>query len=186
VKLNDLIGQDGVFDARFGAREISGIASDSRKVRRGDLFVAVPGNKADGLQFVPQAIAAGAAALMAERAPEKLADDVAFVQAANVRRTLALAAARLYPRQPQTIAAVTGTSGKTSVAAFTRQIWAALGREAASIGTIGLVTPKEEIYAKLLYLINATATRLVTSINGVGRNLAVVLDQAAKENKFQQ
>ena len=45
--------------------------------------------------------------------------------------------------------------------------------------------PKEELYAKLLYLINATATRLVTSINGVGRNLAVVLDQAAKEGKFQ-
>ena len=46
--------------------------------------------------------------------------------------------------------------------------------------------PKEEIYAKLLFLINANATRLVSAINGVGRNLAVVLDQAAKENKFQQ
>ena len=57
-----------------------------------------------------------------------------------------LIAARFYARQPATIAAVTGTSGKTSVAAFTRQIWAALGREAASIGTIGLVTPREEIY----------------------------------------
>jgi large subunit ribosomal protein L10 len=55
-----------------------------------------------------------------------------------------------------------------------------------AIADLASMPPKEEIYAKLLYLINATATRLVTSINGVGRNLAVVLDQAAKENKFGQ
>ncbi|MBV8834757.1 MAG: 50S ribosomal protein L10 [Acidobacteriaceae bacterium] len=54
-----------------------------------------------------------------------------------------------------------------------------------AINDLAAMPPKEEIYAKLLYLVNATATRLVTSINGVGRNLAVVLDQAAKENKFQ-
>jgi len=54
-----------------------------------------------------------------------------------------------------------------------------------AISDLAAMPPKEEIYAKLLYLVNATATRLVTSINGVGRNLAVVLDQAAKENKFQ-
>jgi len=54
-----------------------------------------------------------------------------------------------------------------------------------AISELASMPPKEEIYAKLLYLINATATRLVTSINGVGRNLAVVLDQAAKEGKFQ-
>ena len=72
-----------------------------------------------------------------------------FVPVANARRALALAAARFYPRQPATIAAVTGTSGKTSVAAFTRQIWAALGHQAASIGTIGVVTPKREIYGSL-------------------------------------
>jgi large subunit ribosomal protein L10 len=54
-----------------------------------------------------------------------------------------------------------------------------------AIGDLASMPPKEEIYAKLLYLINATATRLLTSINGVGRNLAVVLDQAAKEGKFQ-
>jgi large subunit ribosomal protein L10 len=54
-----------------------------------------------------------------------------------------------------------------------------------AIGDLASMPPKEELYAKLLYVINATATRLVTSINGVGRNLAVVLDQAAKEGKFQ-
>jgi UDP-N-acetylmuramoyl-L-alanyl-D-glutamate--2,6-diaminopimelate ligase len=66
-----------------------------------------------------------------------------------VRRALALAAAALYPRQPATIAAVTGTSGKTSVASFTRQIWSALGRAAASVGTIGVTSPKGEVYGSL-------------------------------------
>ena len=149
MKLSDLIGRDGAFDARFAALDVSGIASDSRQVKRGDLFVAVPGNKADGLAFVPQAIAAGAAAVMAERVPDNLAANIAFVRTDNVRRALARAAARFYSRQPQVIAAVTGTSGKTSVAAFTRQIWATLGNEAASIGTIGLVTPKQEVYGSL-------------------------------------
>ncbi|HEX4807976.1 MAG TPA: 50S ribosomal protein L10 [Bryobacteraceae bacterium] len=55
-----------------------------------------------------------------------------------------------------------------------------------AINDLATMPPKEEIFAKLLFLINATATRLVTSVNGVGRNLAVVLDQAAKEGKFQQ
>ena len=145
MKLTELIGQEGEFDARHAALEVTGIASDSRKVQPGGLFVAVPGNKANGLSFVPQALAAGAVAVMAERAPERLPDGIAFVRAANVRRALAMAAARLYPRQPGIIAAVTGTSGKTSVAAFTRQIWTALDRDAASIGTIGLVTPKRMI-----------------------------------------
>ena len=72
-----------------------------------------------------------------------------FVVTPNPRRALALAAARFYPRQPATIAAVTGTSGKTSVAAFTRQIWERLGHASASIGTIGLVSPKRTVYGSL-------------------------------------
>ena len=149
MKLAELIERDGEFDARHAALEVTGVASDSRRVKRGDLFVAVPGTKADGLTFVPKALAAGTVAVMAERAPENLPADIAFVRTENVRRALALVAARLYPRQPRVVGAVTGTSGKTSVAAFTRQIWAALGHEAASIGTIGLVTPNEETYGSL-------------------------------------
>jgi large subunit ribosomal protein L10 len=73
-------------------------------------------------------------------------------------------------------------------AAFTFKAGLVQGRviDIAAINDLASMPPKEEIYAKLLYMINANATRLVTSINGVGRNLAVVLDQAAKENKFQQ
>ena len=74
---------------------------------------------------------------------------VPFVVTPNPRRALALAAAKFYPRQPATIAAVTGTSGKTSVAAFTRQIWESLGHASASIGTIGLVSPKRTVYGSL-------------------------------------
>ncbi|MGA8821161.1 MAG: UDP-N-acetylmuramoyl-L-alanyl-D-glutamate--2,6-diaminopimelate ligase, partial [Xanthobacteraceae bacterium] len=91
-----------------------------------------------------------AAAIVADRRPQvPLPAGVAFVQVGNIRRTLALAAAKFYPRQPAAIAAVTGTSGKTSVAAFTRQIWTALGHQAASIGTVGVVSPRGEIYGSL-------------------------------------
>ena len=95
MKLQDLVGQDlldndAVFGARFAALEIGGITADSRKVRPRDLFVAVPGTKADGLGYVPQALAAGAVAVMAERAPEALPESVAFVM---VRTCAALAAA---------------------------------------------------------------------------------------------
>src|SRR6185312_13065361 len=130
--------------------DVGGITSDSRTVRAGDVFVAIAGGKADGLRFAASALAAGAAAIVADRPPQvPLPAGVAFVQVGNIRRTLALAAAKFYPRQPPTIAAVTGTSGKTSVAAFTRQIWAALGQQAASIGTIGVVSPKGEVYGSL-------------------------------------
>ena len=86
-----------------------------------------------------QAAVAGAAAVVAEQRPDGLPPAVGFIQVDNARRALALAAAKFYPRQPQTIAAVTGTSGKTSVAAFTRQIWSTLGFQSASIGTVGVV-----------------------------------------------
>ena len=149
MKLADLLVDSASLDARAGAVEIGGIAADSRAVKAGDLFVAMAGSKADGLRFADSAVKAGAAAVMAETRPEPLPQGAIFVTVANARRALALAAARFYPRQPKTIAAVTGTSGKTSVAAFTRQIWMTLGHEAASIGTIGVVTPKREVYGSL-------------------------------------
>jgi len=149
MKLRDLLSEDARCEARFDALAIAGLSADSRAVAPGFLFVAVPGTKADGLAFVAQAVSAGAVAVMAERAPPALPPGVAFVQVGNVRRALALAAAKFHPRQPATIAAVTGTSGKTSVAAFTRQIWAALGHKAASIGTVGVVSPAGEIYGSL-------------------------------------
>jgi UDP-N-acetylmuramoyl-L-alanyl-D-glutamate--2,6-diaminopimelate ligase len=148
VKLRDLLPEASV-DARQAAIEIAGVSADSRKVKTGSLFFAITGSKADGAHFAKQAAAAGAAAVVAEQKPESLPANVAFVAVKNVRRALSLAAANFYSRQPGTIAAVTGTSGKTSVAAFTRQIWSALGHQAASIGTVGVVSPKGERYGSL-------------------------------------
>ncbi len=148
MKLRELLPADAICEPRFDALEVTGISADSRTIKPGNVFAAVPGTKADGQAFVPQAIAAGAVAVMAEgavAAPE----GIAVVTVPNLRRALALSAANLYPRQPATIAAVTGTSGKTSVAAFTRQIWEALGEQAASIGTVGVVSPAGEVYGSL-------------------------------------
>src|SRR5262245_59751779 len=128
MKLADLLTPDAASDTRFAALEIAGVSADSRSIKPGDLFVALTGTKDDGLRFVGQALAAGAAAVMAERVPTPpLPEGVAFIKVGDARRALALTAAKLFSRQPRLIAAVTGTSGKTSVAAFTRQIWAALG-----------------------------------------------------------
>ncbi len=108
------------------AVEVSGLAVDSRAVKPGELFFALAGSKTDGARFIDQAIASGAMAIAGDRPPQAPCS-VPFVATPNPRRALALAAAKFYPRQPATIAAVTGTSGKTSVAAFTRQIWQRLG-----------------------------------------------------------
>src|SRR5713101_5137486 len=129
--LQGLLTVDATCDAHFASLELAGISADSRRIKPGDLFVAVTGAKDDGLGFVDQAIASGAAAIMAQRAPPRpLPEGIALIKVSNVRRALALAAARFFPRQPDVIAAVTGTSGKTSVAAFTRQIWSQLGMKA--------------------------------------------------------
>jgi UDP-N-acetylmuramoyl-L-alanyl-D-glutamate--2,6-diaminopimelate ligase len=148
VKLRDLLAE-AADDPRLDGIEVVGVTSDSRKVKPGFLFVAIAGNKTDGARFVKQAASDGAVAVIAEQRPDTLPDAMTFIRAANPRRLLALAAAKIFPRQPPTIAAVTGTSGKTSVAAFTRQIWNELGYRAASIGTVGVVSPAGERYGSL-------------------------------------
>jgi UDP-N-acetylmuramoyl-L-alanyl-D-glutamate--2,6-diaminopimelate ligase len=150
MKLREILPVDAEFDARFADVEVGGVTADSRALQRGDVFVAIAGGKTDGLRFVAPAIAAGAVAVVTERRGDaRLPSEVTTVRVGNARRALALIAAKFYPRQPEVIAAVTGTSGKTSVAAFTRQLWAALGRRAASIGTVGMVSPRGETYGSL-------------------------------------
>jgi UDP-N-acetylmuramoyl-L-alanyl-D-glutamate--2,6-diaminopimelate ligase len=152
MRLRDLFSDDATIEPRAeaaaGAIEVAGLAVDSRVVKPGDVFFALAGHKTDGARFVEAAIAAGAVAVVGDHPPQGVLA-VPFVRTANPRRALALAAATFYPRQPTTIAAVTGTSGKTSVAAFTRQIWQRLGHASASIGTIGLVSPQRTIYGSL-------------------------------------
>jgi UDP-N-acetylmuramoyl-L-alanyl-D-glutamate--2,6-diaminopimelate ligase len=160
MRLRDLFSDDATIDPQAeaalaagatevtGATDVTGLAVDSRAVKPGDLFFALAGLKTDGARFIEAAIASGAVAVAGDHPPPG-ERRVPFVMTPNPRRALALAAARFFPRQPATIAAVTGTSGKTSVAAFTRQIWRRLGHAAASIGTIGLVSPKRTVYGSL-------------------------------------
>jgi UDP-N-acetylmuramoyl-L-alanyl-D-glutamate--2,6-diaminopimelate ligase len=129
---------------------VSGIASDSRKVGQGGVFFAVPGTKVDGMSFVPQAVAAGAIAVVGEaERPSDLPGSVAYLRVGDVREALAMAASRFHPRQPEKIAAVTGTSGKSSVADFTRQLFAVLGYKSASLGTLGVITSDGAAYGSL-------------------------------------
>jgi len=124
--------------------EISGITADSRLVTPGALFVALSGSKADGRGFVADAVTRGAVAVLTDLGTAAaLAQHFAvpIYGDANPRRRLALLAARFHGAQPGIVAAVTGTNGKTSTAAFTRQIWAACGHRAAAIGTLGVEGP---------------------------------------------
>ncbi|MBO0739132.1 MAG: UDP-N-acetylmuramoyl-L-alanyl-D-glutamate--2,6-diaminopimelate ligase, partial [Alphaproteobacteria bacterium] len=124
--------------------EIVDLTADSRNVEPGFLFAALPGTQRDGRRFAADAIARGAAAILTDDAgalaltPEECRR-VVIVTDPNPHRRLAVLAARFHTRQPRTIAAVTGTNGKTSVVHFTREIWNATGRPAASLGTLGLV-----------------------------------------------
>src|SRR4030088_747017 len=148
MRLRDLFSDDATIDPQAEAAVITGLAVDSRAVKPGDLFFALDGSKTDGARFIDSAIASGAVAIAGDHPPQGVSR-VPFVTTPNPRRALALAAAKFYPRQPRTIAAVTGTSRKTSVAAFTRQIWQRLGPASPRIGTIGLVSPKRTVYGSL-------------------------------------
>lgn len=133
MRLSELVpGYKGTPDP-----EITALAADSRQVKRGALFAAMPGNRADGRAFIDGAVHNGAAAVLA--APgTAVPDGVVLVADENPRRALAHIAARFYRRQPAQIVAVTGTNGKTSTVYFTQQLWEALGIKAASLGTLGV------------------------------------------------
>jgi len=150
MKLSQLTDDLVTVAADVGALEISGLTADSRRVRPGDLFAALPGAKVDGARYVDQAVQAGAVAVLV-RTDEALdvPGGVAVLRAQEPRRALAVMAARFYRTQPDCAVAVTGTSGKTSVAEFSRQIFGALGRKAASLGTIGVVKPGGAAYGSL-------------------------------------
>jgi UDP-N-acetylmuramoyl-L-alanyl-D-glutamate--2,6-diaminopimelate ligase len=128
----------------LGDTEITGITSDSREVKRGYLFVALSGARTDGARFIADAVQAGACALLTADEAAAAASGIPAIVDPSPRRRLAEIAARFYAPQPETLAAVTGTNGKTSVASFTRQIWARHGFRAASLGTIGIVGPDFE------------------------------------------
>lgn len=120
-----------------GAVEIEGLTADSREVRPGWLFAALPGTKHDGNAFVMQAIENGAVAVLAAG---KLDAPIPVLMGEDPRQCLARMAARFYRSQPENIVAVTGTNGKSSIVWFLRQIWATTGLNAACLGTLGITT----------------------------------------------
>ncbi|HEX2762002.1 MAG TPA: Mur ligase domain-containing protein, partial [Rhizomicrobium sp.] len=133
-------------DANVGVmiQDFSGLTSDSRKVAPGYLFAALPGSKTDGARFLKDAVARGASAVLGapEVAEEAAALGVRFIPADNPRAALAHFAAAFYGQQPEVVAAVTGTKGKSSIVAFLREIWTRNGYAAASLGTVGVIGPR--------------------------------------------
>jgi UDP-N-acetylmuramoyl-L-alanyl-D-glutamate--2,6-diaminopimelate ligase len=121
--------------------DITGITADSRAVRPGMVFAALPGARKDGRAFIADAVARGAAAILAPDGTAWPAEAPTrpLVTSPDPRRALALMAAAFYGAQPECVVAITGTNGKTSSVDFLRQIWRDAGRKAASLGTLGLI-----------------------------------------------
>ncbi|OCC06565.1 UDP-N-acetylmuramoyl-L-alanyl-D-glutamate--2,6-diaminopimelate ligase [Labrys sp. WJW] len=165
-RLADIVSE-GSLAADARSLEVTGVTADSRAVKPGFVFVAIPGTKSDGAAYVPQALAAGAVAIVSE-APLNLPAPAVQIVVGNARKALSEIAAAFYDRQPATIIAVTGTSGKTSVAAFVRQIWARLGHQSASIGTVGVVAPWGETYGSLTTPDPVELHRLIDELAGRG------------------
>ena len=140
--LSRLLKQDAKLP-RNGDVAVLGITSDSRDVQPGFVFAALPGTTVDGAKYISSALDKGAVAVICQRGIYDGAGPI--IESDNPRLLLAHMAARFYNAQPDTIVAVTGTNGKTSVAVFVRQIWAAMGFRAASLGTIGVVGPEGTI-----------------------------------------
>lgn len=139
MRLTSLLAQAGI-DASAQDVAVTAIASDSRKVEAGALFVAIAGTAVDGAKYIADARAKGAVAVVGE-------GEGADIRVADARVAVAKLAAAFYAPAPQKVLAVTGTDGKTSTADFVRQLATLLGQPAASIGTLGLRSPVESINA---------------------------------------
>ena len=138
MRLSALIGDAGPVGAD---PVVTGLAIDHRKVAPGTIFGAFVGEKFNGEDFIPAAIAEGAIAVVAR--PEAPVAGAVHVADANPRRAFAHLAARYFHRFPATCVAVTGTNGKTSTVEMTRQLWRMAGFYAASIGTLGITTSND-------------------------------------------
>lgn len=143
MRLGRLLAGAGLHGAGAGEAEVTGFAIDHRKVAPGTVFGAFQGASVNGEDFIPDAVQAGAVAVVAR--PEARFDGAPHIADANPRRAFAMLAAQFFTPVPETIVAVTGTNGKTSTVEMTRQIWRMAGERAASIGTLGVTTPDESV-----------------------------------------
>lgn len=145
MQLTDLINVEGEMP-------VSGVTADSRQVKKGFLFAALPGSKAKGTDFISDAILHGAQIILADKSSQlpEGAEGVSLITDKNPRQAFAKLAAKFYKLQPKTIVAVTGTSGKTSTVSFVQQIWNLSSvTKCASLGTLGLLAPGIKRYGSL-------------------------------------
>jgi UDP-N-acetylmuramoyl-L-alanyl-D-glutamate--2,6-diaminopimelate ligase len=138
MQLSELLQKDIEKDIN-----ITGLTADSRDVKPGMLFAALPGAKINGRDFIDQAIESGAVAILTTAEPVDTlnSNDIHIINHENPRQLFARMAARLHPDQPPVMVAVTGSNGKSSIVNFCRQIWQKLDYNAASLGTVGIEAP---------------------------------------------
>jgi UDP-N-acetylmuramoyl-L-alanyl-D-glutamate--2,6-diaminopimelate ligase len=139
VKLGRLVSGA---DMAFADITVTGFAIDHRKIAPGTVFGAFEGATFNGEDFIDDAIAAGAVAVVAR--PEAVVRGAMHIAEANPRQAFAHLAATFFQPFPDHVAAVTGTNGKTSTAELTRQLWRMAGHNAASIGTLGIITASDQ------------------------------------------
>ena len=150
MRLSDVLPADIELPPGADSIQVTGITAASAAVGQGAIFAGLPGSKVDGAAYVPEALARGARAIIVGKGKSiTVPEGVALLEVDNPRAVLAKIAAKFAGRQPRCAVAVTGTSGKTSVADFTRQIFTSLGYKAASLGTIGIVKPDGAVYGSL-------------------------------------
>lgn len=150
MRLSDVLPADIQPPEGAESLDVIGITAASAAAAPGIIFAGLPGTRVDGAAYIPDAIERGARVVVAGRGKAaNVPNGVTLIEVDNPRRTLALIAAKFAGHQPDVAVAVTGTSGKTSVADFMRQIFTSLGRSAASLGTIGVVKPSGAIYGSL-------------------------------------
>lgn len=143
MKLSKICANAGIDCRNAGDITVTGFAIDNRKVAPGTVFGAFQGMQANGEDFIPAAIGAGAVAVVAR--PEAAVEGAIHIASDNPRKCFAEMAAQYFTPVPEHIVAVTGTNGKTSCVEMTRQIWRMSGERAASIGTLGVTTPDESV-----------------------------------------
>ncbi len=168
MKLGELAGENDGLGANELGRTITGLTADSRQVEPGYLFAALSGSTIDGAAFAVSAAKNGAAAILAKHHAVFDETGLPVIRVDDPRRELSLMAARFYPRQPETMIAVTGTAGKTSIASFIRQIWQAEGKKAAMIGTTGVTAPGLVNYGSLTTPDPVALHALLDELAGLG------------------
>lgn len=170
--VKDILQIDGSIsvNTKFHKLKIQNMTLDSRKVEAGYLFGAFKGEALDGRKFIPSAIEKGAQIIVThENYQEQLPDNVCLIEHENPRNIFALIASKLY-KQPSNIVAVTGTNGKTSIASFCAQIWQNLGKDVATIGTLG-VQDSKNLYAQKDYKANTLTTPETVELRQILANL---------------